>query len=91
MKILAIIAAALVVASVSAGTLRSKYKYKEHAEAMHEATKERVEGWQLAANWIWDVTLYPKQPAMISNSQIRVIQQLVFDPTAVINRQVMAS
>jgi hypothetical protein len=46
MKILAIIAAALVVASVSAGTLRSKYKYKEHAEAMHEATKERVEGWQ---------------------------------------------
>ena len=46
MKILAIIAAALVVASVSAGTLRSKYKYKEHAEAMNEATNKRVEGWE---------------------------------------------
>lgn len=45
MKLFPIFAAALVVASVSAGKLRSEYKYKEHAEAMNEATKKRVEGW----------------------------------------------
>ena len=46
MKFFAIITTALVVASVSAGTLRSEYKYKEHAEAIAAATKERVEGWE---------------------------------------------
>ena len=46
MKLLITITAALVVASVSAGTLRSEYKYREHAEAMAKATKERVEGWE---------------------------------------------
>ena len=46
MKFFAIITTALVVASVSAGTLRSEYKYREHAEAMAKATKERVEGWE---------------------------------------------